>query len=106
VIVDDIPGSRNHNGCSIGFGPDDKLYVTMGDGQDADQAQDLESLAGKVLRLEADGSVPTNNPFPGSYVYTYGHPNPQGIIWHPNTGDPFITEHGPDKNDEVNLLAP
>jgi len=106
VIVDDIPGSRNHDGCGIGFGPDGKLYVTLGDAQDPDQAQDLDSLAGKVLRLEADGSVPADNPFPGSYVYTYGHRNPQGMDWHPETGDLFITEHGPDRNDEVNLLAP
>jgi glucose/arabinose dehydrogenase len=106
IIVDDIPGSRNHDGCRIGFGPDGKLYVTMGDAQDSALAQDLDSLAGKVLRLEADGSVPPDNPFPGSYVYTYGHRNPQGMAWHPKTGDLFITEHGPDRNDEVNLLVP
>lgn len=106
IIVDDIPGSRNHDGCRIGFGPDGKLYVTTGDAQDADQAQDLNSLAGKVLRMEADGSVPADNPFPGSYVYTYGHRNPQGMDWHPDTGELFITEHGPDRNDEVNILAP
>jgi glucose/arabinose dehydrogenase len=106
VIVDDIPGSRNHNGCRIGFGPEGKLYVTTGDAQDSDRAQDLDSLAGKVLRLEADGSVPADNPFPGSYIYTYGHRNPQGIAWHPKTGDLFITEHGPNRDDEVNLLAP
>jgi len=106
VIVDDIPGSQNHDGCRIGFGPDGELYVTTGDAQSPDQAQNLDSLAGKVLRLEADGSVPADNPFPGSYVYTYGHRNPQGMDWHPKTGDLFITEHGPDRNDEVNLLAP
>ena len=99
VIVDDIPGSRYHNGYSIGFGPDGKFYVAKGDAQDADRTQDLESLTGKVLRLKSDGSVPADNPFPGAYVYTYGHRNPQGMSGHPNTGDPFITEHGPDKND-------
>ena len=95
-----------NNGYSIGFGPDGKLYMTMGDAQDADRTQDLESLTDKVLRLESDGSVPADNPFPGSYVYTYGHRNPQGMSGHPNTGDPFITEHGPDKNDVVNMFAP
>lgn len=104
VILDDIPGARNHDGCRLGFGPDRKLYATMGDAQSAERAQDLASPSGKVLRLEADGSVPPDNPFPGTYVYSYGHRNPQGLDWHPDTGDLFITEHGPDRNDEINIL--
>ena len=106
VILDGIPAARNHNGCRLGFGPDGKLYVTMGDAQASDQAQELGSLSGKVLRLEPDGSVPEDNPFPGSYVYTYGHRNPQGLDWHPRTGDLFITEHGPATHDEINILEP
>ena len=106
VILDDIPAARNHDGCRLGFGPDGKLYVTMGDAQEPDQAQNLESLSGKILRLEADGSVPSDNPFSGSYVYTYGHRNPQGLDWHPETGDLFITEHGPNTDDEINILQP
>ncbi len=104
VVLDGIPGAPIHDGCRLGFGPDGKLYVTMGDASNSGQAQNLSSLSGKVLRLEADGSVPADNPFPGSYVYTYGHRNPQGLAWHPATGDLFITEHGPDTNDEVNIL--
>lgn len=104
IILDNIPGASRHDGCRLGFGPDGKLYVTMGDATVSDAAQDLDSLSGKVLRLEADGSVPADNPFPNSYVYTYGHRNPQGLDWHPATGDLFITEHGPDRDDEVNIL--
>ena len=106
IILDAIPGSSRHDGCRIRFGPDGYLYVTMGDATDRDLAQNLDSLAGKVLRLSDDGSVPADNPFPDSYVYTYGHRNPQGLAWHPASGDLFITEHGPDRDDEVNLLEP
>jgi glucose/arabinose dehydrogenase len=106
VVLDGIPGAPIHDGCRLGFGPDGKLYVAMGDAAAAGQAQNLGSLSGKVLRLEADGSAPIDNPFPGSYIYTYGHRNPQGLAWHPVTGDLFITEHGPDTNDEVNILHP
>ncbi len=104
VILDRIPGATRHDGCRIRFGPDGYLYATTGDATDPGLSQDLDSLAGKVLRMGADGSVPPNNPFPDSLVYTWGHRNPQGLDWHPATGDPFITEHGPDRDDEVNLL--
>ena len=105
VLLDHIPAARNHNGCRIRFGPDDKLYVTMGDAQSPEEAQSLESLSGKILRLERDGSVPADNPFLGSYIYSYGHRNPQGLDWHPKTGDLYITEHGPSRDDEINILS-
>ena len=72
VIFDGMPGARNHNGCRIRFGPDDKLYVTMGDAQNGDSAQDPASPSGKVLRLNADGSVPDDNPIAGNPLYTLG----------------------------------
>lgn len=105
VVFDGMPGARNHNGCRIRFGPDDKLYVTMGDAQNADLAQDPASPAGKVLRLNPDGSVPDDNPIAGNPLFTLGHRNAQGIDWHPDTGEPFITEHGPSDNDEINVLV-
>ncbi len=87
------------------FGPDGKLYVTMGDPGQRENAQALESLSGKVLRINTDGSIPSDNPFPGSPVYTYGHRNPQGLDWSPITGDLVITEHGPSRDDEINILS-
>ncbi|KXJ98466.1 MAG: glucose/sorbosone dehydrogenase [Acidobacteria bacterium OLB17] len=98
------------------FGPDGKLYVTTGDSTDWDLAQDLTSLAGKVLRLNDDGSVPKDNPFASRKdarpeIWTYGNRNPQGIAWQPGSGLAFETEHGPSSfegkgsgGDEVNIL--
>jgi glucose/arabinose dehydrogenase len=86
------------------------LYVTTGDATDRQIAQDLQSLGGKTLRLRPDGSVPADNPFPGSPVYSYGHRNSQGLDWHPTTGLQYQTEHGPSGfdgpggGDEVNLV--
>ena len=104
VILDGIPGAGIHDGGRIAFGPDGKLYVTTGDATQANLAQDRASLAGKILRLNPDGSIPGDNPFPGSPVYSYGHRNPQGLAWHPTTGQLYATEHGPSGNDELNLI--
>jgi glucose/arabinose dehydrogenase len=110
IILDNIPGAQFHDGCRVAFGPDGKLYVTTGDATERDLAQQMDSLAGKILRLNPDGTIPADNPFPGSPVYTFGHRNAQGLAWHPVTKTAFSTEHGPsgfdgpDGGDEFNLI--
>ena len=116
VLLDRIPAGEWHNGGPIAFGPDGKLYALAGDAENrtlipTTYPQDLLSLAGKVLRMNPDGTVPTDNPFYGNssanpYIYTYGHRNMFGLAFHPATGKVYITENGPDCNDEVNLLIP
>ena len=92
VIVSDIPGARFHNGGRVRFGPDGYLYITTGDSVNPEYAQDISSLAGKILRVSEDGECVSSNPF-GTCVYSYGHRNPQGIAWLPD-GSLFSTEHG------------
>ncbi|MBI2953539.1 MAG: PQQ-dependent sugar dehydrogenase [Chloroflexi bacterium] len=104
VILDDLPGATIHDGGRIKFGPDGKLYVATGDAANTALPQRLDSPAGKILRINADGTVPIDNPFPGSPAYSLGHRNPQGLAWHPITGQLFNTEHGPVGNDEVNII--
>lgn len=106
VLLDNIPGSGIHDGGRLKFGPDGKLYITAGDAANSELAQDLRSLSGKILRINPDGSIPTDNPFPGSPVYSFGHRNPQGLDWHPVTGRLYEVEHGPSAHDELNLIVP
>ena len=104
TIFDKIPGSSFTNGGFIKFGPDEKLYVGTGTVSDASHLpQDLNSLSGKILRLNDDGSIPDDNPFTNSPVYSLGHRNPQGMTWD-GDGNLFVAEFGPEKNDEINLI--
>jgi quinoprotein glucose dehydrogenase len=95
IIIDEIPGSRFHDGGRLGFGPDGMLYATAGENFRAQRAQDLDVLSGSILRVAPDGSIPPDNPFPGSPIWSYGHRNPQGIAWHAESGALFSSEHGP-----------
>ena len=106
VIIDNIPASDRNDGGRIKFGPDGKLYIATGDARQPELAQDARSLAGKILRLNPDGSIPKDNPFEGSPVYSYGHRNIQGLAWHPVTGELYASEHGLEGNDEINLIKP
>jgi aldose sugar dehydrogenase len=106
VIVDGIPGAPYHDGGRIVFGPDELLYITTGDATKSELAQNLESLAGKILRLRDDGSIPEGNPF-GNEIYSYGHRNSQGLAWD-EEGRLWATEHGrsgaKSGMDELNLI--
>lgn len=111
VLLTGIPAAVNHAGCRLRFGPDLKLYITTGEATQKNIAQDLNSLGGKILRINPDGSIPLDNPFPNSSVYSLGHRNPQGIDWNPLTNQLWETEHGPSGNDgpgggdEVNRIV-
>ncbi|WP_155849892.1 PQQ-dependent sugar dehydrogenase, partial [Arthrobacter sp. H41] len=102
-ILTGIPKGRIHNGGRIAFGPDGHLYIGTGDAGNGGNAQDPDSLGGKVLRVAPDGSVPDDNPTPGSPVYSQGHRNVQGLAWD-SEGRLWATEFGPDVDDELNLL--
>jgi aldose sugar dehydrogenase len=104
VILEGIPRASTHNGGRITFGPDGHLYIATGDAAEPSLSQDRDSLAGKILRIEDDGAVPEDNPFEGSPVFAWGLRNPQGLTWHPDTGDLYITVHGPVANDEINRI--
>ena len=81
VLLDKIPGGRIHNGGRIKIGPDQKLYITTGDAGNSALAQDLTSVAGKILRIELDGGIPADNPIINSPIYSLSHRNPQGLAW-------------------------
>jgi glucose/arabinose dehydrogenase len=111
VLLDGIAGNYVHNIGPLEFGPDGKLYVAIGETFLPDLAQDMNVLNGKILRINDDGTIPDDNPFPGSYIYSLGHRNPQGIVFHPETQALWSTEHGPSEeqgccNDEINLIKP
>jgi len=111
TIIDGLPAERYHAGCRLRFGPDGRLYITTGDAGERKLAQDINTLYGKILRINPDGTIPADNPFPDNPVWSYGHRNPQGIDWYPGTDILYSTEHGPSGfdgpggGDEVNIIV-
>ena len=105
VLIDDMPAAGIHDGCRVKFGPDGKLYATMGDAAEPSSAQRRDSLSGKILRINRDGSTPEDNPSRGSPVWSLGHRNPQGLAWDAS-GRLWAAEHGSTAHDEINLIQP
>jgi aldose sugar dehydrogenase len=97
----------NHYGSRLAFRPDKTLFVTLGDKQAETPAQDLTGTLGKVVRINRDGSIPADNPPMGAGaragIWSYGHRNPQGAAMHPTSGELWISEHGPQGGDEINI---
>lgn len=104
ILLDRIPSAAYHHGGRMKIGPDGKLYITTGDATVPESAQKRNSINGKILRMNLDGFVPVDNPFPDSFVYSYGHRNPQGLVWIGKTL--YASEHGQSAHDEINRIKP
>jgi glucose/arabinose dehydrogenase len=102
LILDNIKASGIHNGCRLLITPDRKLFITTGDASDQTNPQNKSALNGKVLRLNLDGSIPADNPTAGSPVWSFGHRNPQGLVYANNML--YSSEHGPSTDDEINII--
>ena len=102
-LLTGIPVNSYHDGGRIEFGPDGMLYISTGDAGDSSNSQDRNSLGGKILRIEPDGSIPKDNPFPGNPVYSYGHRNVEGLAWDAE-GRLYASELGENTWDEVNRI--
>ncbi len=103
ILIDEVPGSNRHDGSRLVIDSNLKLFMTTGDATDQMLPQNLNSLNGKVLRLNLDGSVPDDNPISGSYIWSWGHRNAQGLVIAPS-GIIYSSEHGPSTDDELNII--
>lgn len=109
VLVGGIRAANVHVGCAVEMDPSGRLWVTTGDAAEPGLAQNRSSLNGKVLRMDREGGTPSDNPVIGgvrNIVYSMGHRNPQGLAFRPGTNQVYVVEHGPERDDEINLLAP
>lgn len=104
ILIEGIAGNSTHDGSRLLFMPDGKLMMTTGDAQNQSLPQNPGSLSGKVLRINTDGSIPADNPTPGSYVYSIGHRNAQGLALSADGTILYSSEHGPDTDDEINII--
>lgn len=103
ILLNNLPGNSTHNGCRLFFLPDGTMLASTGDTQNPNYPQNLTALNGKMLRMNPDGTVPPDNPFPGSLVYSFGHRNVQGVCILPNDSI-LLSEHGASTDDEVQFL--
>ncbi|MFC4141998.1 PQQ-dependent sugar dehydrogenase [Pedobacter mendelii] len=101
TIIDNIGASSTHNGSRLLISGG-KLFISTGDAADTNTPQNINSTSGKILRLNLDGSVPSDNPYPNNPLWSYGHRNPQGLVQVGNKI--FSSEHGPDSDDEINVI--
>mgnify|MGYP005839796265 CR=1 FL=1 len=102
IIFDSIPGAWNHDGARLWIDDDLTIFVSMGDAAVPNRSQQMNSLNGKILRMNIDGTVPPDNPFPNSYIWTLGHRNPQGLVKY--EGVLYSSEHGANTDDELNII--
>ncbi len=103
TIIENIEGNTTHDGCRLFIDANLKLFITTGDAQNLSAPQNLANLNGKVLRLNLDGSIPSDNPNPNSKVWSSGHRNSQGFVI--ANGKIYASEHGPDQDDEINIIT-
>ncbi len=102
TIIENIAASSIHNGCRLLITPDLKLFITTGDASNQALPQNTSSVNGKVLRLNLDGTIPSDNPVAGNAYWSWGHRNPQGLVFANNIL--YSSEHGPNSDDEINII--
>ncbi|MBS1597582.1 MAG: PQQ-dependent sugar dehydrogenase [Bacteroidetes bacterium] len=102
TIISNINAATIHNGCRLVITPDMKLFISTGDASNTNDPQNTSVLNGKILRVNLDGTIPSDNPLPGNPVWSFGHRNPQGLVFANNIL--YSSEHGPDTDDEINII--